>query len=71
MLRVPYLLNRLVGPFCTGVFTAAVASTDEPALAAILLIAAAVFAFLSLPGKDRLIARLLLRFQNLATWPAE
>jgi len=50
---------------------AAVASTDEPALTAILLLAAAGFAFISLPGKDRLVARLLSRLDNLAAWPAE
>lgn len=71
MLRVPYLLNRLVGPFCTGVCAAAVASTDEPALAAILLLSATGIAFISLPGKDRLIARWLSRLDNLAAWPAE
>jgi hypothetical protein len=69
MLRVPYLLNRLVGPFVTGVLAAAVASADGPVSAAILLTVAAPFAFISLPGMDQTIERLL--SDDLTVWPSE
>lgn len=59
MSRVPYILNRYVGPFFTGVLMAAMASTDDALSAAFLLGLAVLAGFLSLPGKDRLIARLL------------
>lgn len=71
MLRVPYLLNRLVGPFFTGVCAAAVASADGPVSTAILLVLAAGFALLSLPGVDRTIERLLAEVDELVIWPTE
>lgn len=59
MSGIPVLLNRLAGPFFTGALMAAAASTDAPASAAVLFSLACACGFLSLPGKDRLIARAL------------
>lgn len=59
MSRVPYVLNRYVGPFFMGVLMAAAASSGDAVSAAALFVLAVLAGFLSLPGKDRLIARLL------------
>ena len=71
MLRVARFLSRVVGPFFTGAFMAAVLATDEPAMAAILIAGAAGFGFMSLPITERLIARTLSEFDELAVWSAE
>lgn len=57
MLSLPYLLNRVVGPFFAGVTMAGVASTENPSSLGILLTMAALFGFLSLPAGERLIRR--------------
>lgn len=71
MLSLPYLLNRLIGPFFTGVFAAAAASADGPVSTAILVAVATGFAFLSLPATERLITRALSELDELTAWPAE
>lgn len=58
MVGVPFLLNRVVGPFFTGFMMAAVAAAADPLSVVILFVFAAVFGFMSLPGTDRLIERL-------------
>ena len=56
---IPFVLNRYVGPFLTGGLMAAGASAEEPFSGAVLFGIACVCGFVSLPGKDRFIARML------------
>lgn len=59
MVSVPYVVNRLVGPFFAGVCMAGAGSTDEPVLAVMLFAAALACGWISLPGTYRRIERLL------------
>ena len=59
MRAIPFLLNRLAGPFFTGGLMAAAASTGDPVSGVALAGLACVCGFVSLPGKDQLIARAL------------
>jgi hypothetical protein len=58
MLGIPFLLNRVIGPFFTGFMMAAVGAAADPLSVVILFAFAAVFGFMSLPGTDRLLERL-------------
>jgi len=58
MPSVAELINRFVGPLFAGVFMAALASTADQAAGTVLFLFAAASAFVSLPGNDRLLARL-------------
>lgn len=59
MLSLPYLLNRVIGPFFAGVMMAGVALTEDPLAVAILLTMTALCGFLSLPAGERLIRRVI------------
>jgi hypothetical protein len=59
MQKVAYLLNRIIGPFFTGILVAAVASASDPVLIMPLLLLAGSFAYLSFPGSDRRLEQVL------------
>lgn len=59
MSNIPPFLNRIVGPFVTGVLMAAVATSDDLVSIVTFLALAGASSFLSLPRNERLIARAL------------
>lgn len=59
MLSVPRFLNVYVGPFSTGALVAAVPTLDGALSVALVLLLAGLTGYMSLPGKDRLLARIL------------
>lgn len=59
MISIPYVVNRFVGPFGAGALMAAVPPAGNPATVLILLTLATAFGFVSLPGNDRLVRRIL------------
>ena len=64
MQSIAYLLNRIIGPFFTGVLIAAVVSASHLVLAMPLLLLAGMFAYISVPGSDRRLEQLLDRFSE-------